>query len=112
VVALGRRLDRAEQALRLAVGDRSMCAIARPGPSFPAAKYHEGAVGALREVARDVGRRERQHAAADVAEIARTAAAAWRGRSGGIAATSPDWHAYVAGGTRALEDLADELDAG
>ena len=30
-----------------------------------------GAVGALREVARDVGRRERQHAAADVAEVAR-----------------------------------------
>jgi protein-S-isoprenylcysteine O-methyltransferase Ste14 len=109
VVALGRRLDRAEQALRLTVGDQSMCAVARSGQSFPAAKYHEGAVGALREVARDVGRREREHAAANVAEVARTAAAAWRGRSGGVAATNPDWRAYFAGGTQALEDLADEL---
>jgi protein-S-isoprenylcysteine O-methyltransferase Ste14 len=112
VPALDRRLERAEQALRQAVGGRSMCAVARSGQSFPAAKYHEGAVSALREVGREVGRRTRQGEAADVAELVRTAAAAWRGRFREVAATDPNWNAYVAGGTQALEDLADELGGG
>jgi len=45
-------LARAERASQDTAGGRSMCAIGRSGQSLPAAKYHEGATGALRHAPR------------------------------------------------------------
>lgn len=51
-VVLARHLAGAQQALQAVADNRSMCAIGRSGQSFPAAKYHEGAVIALTELRR------------------------------------------------------------
>lgn len=102
---LDRRVAHAEQALARIAGGRSMCEIGRSGQSFPAAKFHEGVVSALAEVRRRV----EQDEAADVGSAARAAAEDWRTRAEGISVTGPDWSAYLAGGTQALNELVAEL---
>ncbi len=107
--ALEGHLTRALQALETLAGGRSMCAIGRSGQSFPAAKYHEGAVTALSDLRRDIRRRGRQGETADVTGLARSAAERWRGRTTSSVTAGSDWCAYLAGGVDALERLIGEL---
>ena len=106
---LARHLTEAQRALQAVAGDRSMCAIGRSGRSFPAAKYHEGAVSALADVRRLVRQRQTQGSAVDVASVTRRVADTWRGRAESPVATGVDWRAYLAGGVEALAALVAAL---
>lgn len=106
---LARHLTEARQALQAVAGDRSMCAIGRSGQSFPAAKYHEGAVSALTELRRLVRQRQTQGEVVDVPSVTRRVADTWRGRAGSPVAAGPDWRAYLAGGVEALAALVAAL---
>ena len=102
---LQRHLERAERALTALAGNQALCAIARTGQSFPAAKFHEGAVSALAQV-----RRARRRAdPASVAVLAATVAAGWREQAGRMIGAGPDWQAHLAGGAEAVEALLAEL---
>lgn len=102
---LERHLAEARRALQAVAGDRSMCAIGRSGQSFPAAKYHEGAVSALTELRRLLRQRQAQGEMVDVASAAARVADTWRGRAESRVAAGPDWRAYFAGGVEALAAL-------
>jgi len=104
---VAQHLARAERALQDTAGSRSMCAIARSGQSFPAAKYHEGASSALTQLRRHTGQRQ----AADLSHLARASARQWRDRAQGRLAASSDWRAYYTGGAEALDALAEQLDS-
>jgi hypothetical protein len=90
-------------------GGTSMCAVARSGRSFPAAKYHEGRLAAATEVRRalrDLG---------DHADPATTLAAArgrWARTSPPLLRSTADGEAYGAGGDDALAELTAALAAG
>jgi len=88
------------------VAGRAMCAIARSGESFPAAKYHEGRMAAFSEAARLL---RRDGSPAGVERIA----VSWRERLD--RAPAGDWRAYWSGGVDALTELLateDGADAG
>jgi hypothetical protein len=106
---LRRHADRAGRALAALAGNRSVCAIGRSGRSFPAAKYHEGAVSAVAEVRRELRRRVRLGERPEVAPVVRAVADAWRVRAAAPAASGADWRAYLAGGVEALEAVLAEL---
>jgi hypothetical protein len=94
--AIAHRRAEAEQRLVEAVGaGGSLCAIGRGGGSFPAVKYHEGAVAALAEAARTVG---------DLDSLSRLLQR-WRESGSGATADAPDWIAYRTGGVEALESV-------
>lgn len=95
VAAIERLRPAAEAELAAAAGDRSLCAIAKSGRSFPAVKYLEGRVAALGELHRS---------AADGALDLGEARMRWEGL-GALAARSDDWLAYQQGGL----DLIDQL---
>ncbi len=79
----------------------SMCAIARSGRSFPAAKYHEGRLAAgtaLRRALRDGAR------PADALDAARER---WIRTSPPLLRSTADGRAYGAGGDDALAELAE-----
>ena len=97
MVDLADHRARAERHLVEAVGG-SLCAIGKSGRSFPAAKYHEGAVAALAEAMRTD---------ATVHDL-EALVARWR-RPAGVTADSPDWIAYREGGVDALEAVLAEL---
>jgi hypothetical protein len=109
LTALAQHLTRAERALQKTAGGRSMCAIGRSGHSFPAAKYHEGATSALRELRRTLQRQPDQDDTTGLARLVRATASQWRERGEGPMAASPDWRAYLTGGAEALDELAEEL---
>ena len=77
----------------------SLCAIGRHGGSFPAAKYHEGAVAALAEARRSAHDRDSLSGLLE----------RWRNRATGVTADAPDWIAYRAGGVEALESVLADL---
>ncbi len=88
----------------LAAGS-SMCAIARSGRSFPAAKYHEGRLAAGTAVRR---------ALQDQPEPSEALAAArerWVRTSPTLLRSTPDGQAYGAGGDDVLEELAALVEA-
>ena len=78
-------------------GGRSMCAIARSGESFPAAKYHEGRWAAFTEAARQLRRGGTRLEIEQLRE-------SWRERRD--AAPTGDWRAYRSGGVDALSELS------
>lgn len=84
----------------LAAGS-SMCAIARSGRSFPAAKYHEGRLAAGTAVRRAL--REQPEPGAALA-LARER---WTRTSPRLLRSSADGRAYGAGGDDALAELAE-----
>ena len=90
------------RALTAAVGDWSLCAISRSGESWPAAKYHEGALVALRDVRR---------AAGDRPAAARRLLAEWRRPRARALEMGGDGVAYRAGGVDALGVYLDRVDA-
>lgn len=93
-------LARHERALGEAAGDASLCALAKSGRSWPAVKYHEGAMVALREIRRSEG--DRRKAASHMLDVWRRAQdEALAGGMGG------DWSAYRAGGIDALSAYLD-----
>lgn len=93
--ALAESLERHRRALQEAAGTTAPCAIGRGGESWPAVKYHEGAVVALREVRR---------AADDPRARATRLLEVWTGaqREARSAGMGGDWTAYRAGGIDAL----------
>lgn len=101
---LAEALERHERALtEAAAAAGSLCAIARSGESWPAVKYHEGAVVALRAVRR-AGSASRQ-TASHMLDVWRRAQA--EARDAGMAG---DWTAYRAGGIDALSAYLDGSD--
>lgn len=108
LTVLDEHMARADRQLQIAAGDKSMCAIARSGACYPAAKYHEGARSALVQVRRAV-----QHcdgtAPADLAAAVHTVTADWTARFAYLAAGSVEWRAYLAGAAQALQDLTEDL---
>ncbi len=92
-------------ALTGAADGASMCAIARSGRSFPAAKYHEGRAAALGQLRRAKG------GATALGELS----ASWAAQAEAMAARdglSPDWAAYFAGACDALAEVGELLQAG
>jgi len=87
-----------------AAGDVSMCAIARSGRPMPALKYHEGRVAMLGEV-----RRALESGGIDDERI-REIGDRWQ-RHERLAASSPDWEAYLQGGIDALGELRTDSDS-
>lgn len=88
------------------LGDVSACTLAKDGRSHPAAKFFEGRVAALGELARDVSDETESAQALDAAAAL---AARWADKllPGGPQAS--DWEAYRAGGIQAMTDVAAEL---
>jgi hypothetical protein len=107
---LAEHLARAEDDLTSLAGDRSLCAIARSGESFPAAKYAEGALSALTEVRRTI-RRDTTSGDEVVVVVAtvHTVLDRWDDRARGMADAGQDWVAYLRGGQDALMSLAEDL---
>jgi len=102
--------EAAATALAELAAGRSMCAIARTGESFPAAKYHEGRMVAFGEAARLL---RRGGTRTDLERVAQ----AWSEQR--AIAGPGDWSAYRHGGVDALAELlaldargGDEDDAG
>jgi hypothetical protein len=87
--------------LTLLAGTASMCALARSGRSFPAAKYHEGRQAAATQVLRDL----RDGTAAAVALAARRET--WARTLTDAEGRGGDWVAYATGGLDALAELAE-----
>jgi hypothetical protein len=90
-----------EQALarltELAAG-RSMCVVGRSGQSFPAAKYHEGAVAALSDLRRALA------SGGDPSTTLATVRERWTERSR-ASTLGEDWAAYNAGARDALAGI-------
>jgi hypothetical protein len=99
--AVERVCDEAVAVLSDLAAGTSMCAIARSGRSFPAAKYHEGRLAAGTAVRRAL----RDHPDADAA-LAR-AREQWTRTSPRLLRSSADGRAYGAGGDDALTELAE-----
>ncbi|RNE48821.1 hypothetical protein [Corynebacterium alimapuense] len=95
---LTRERHRAVAAMTELSGETSACLMGREGRSFPAFKYHEGAVAGLGSLLRTL----RREAAGDPAALIDAECAHWEHTSG----HGPDWAAYTAGGQDALNDLA------
>ena len=88
--------------LAAVAGHTSLCVLSRSGTSYPAAKYHEGAVSALAEVRRALTQSPTPELpAARVIAIRE----AWTVRSSGTLGAAPGWHAYYRGGIEALDQL-------
>ena len=99
-----RVIEAAERRLKDAAGDQSLCAIGRSGRSYPAVKYHEGAVATLVSV------RSKLKAGTTLAG-ALDAARSGLARLGHLAQQSPDWAAYQAGGLEAIEGITDSSES-
>ncbi len=78
----------------------SMCAIARSGRSFPAAKYHEGRLAAGTALRRALREGADPHVALAAARER------WTRTSPPLLRSTPDGQAYGAGGDDALAELA------
>jgi len=81
---------------------RSMCVIGRSGQSFPAAKYHEGAVAALSDLRRALA------SGGDPSTILATVRERWTERSR-ASTLSEDWAAYHAGARDTLAGIPGSL---
>lgn len=102
---LAARRHATEEWTRL-LGAASACTLAKDGKPHPAAKFHEGAVAALGDLARRLGEETDPAGAADAAaEIG----AAWAGKVMPAGPRAGDWDAYRAGGIQALTDVAAAL---
>lgn len=103
-VVAARRLATEEWSRLL--GDVSACTLAKDGNSHPAAKFHEGRVAALGELARRLVDGT-DHAGA--AGVAADIGARWAEKAMPGGPLARDWAAYRAGGLQALTDIAVEL---
>jgi hypothetical protein len=87
-------------------GGTGLCAIARSGRSFPAAKYHEGRLAAATAVRRAL--RDHDDPAAAIA----AARARWARASPPLLRSTTDGEAYGAGGDDALAELGGPVSSG
>jgi hypothetical protein len=106
---LADHLTRAQTALTDMTGDRSLCAVARSGESFPAAKYAEGSLSALVEIRRTARRENVAEDAAALLAVTDRVSAEWTERARRMPEPGRDWVAYLSGGRDALAALAEEL---
>ncbi|TDW30236.1 hypothetical protein EDD25_1985 [Cryobacterium psychrophilum] len=87
----------------MSLGDTTSCALAKDGHSHPSAKFHEGKVAALGELARRI---------TDDTDDGSSAAAAtavkmrWADQVMPGARQDRDWEAYRAGGIQAMTEIA------
>lgn len=95
--------DAAADALNAVVGEGALCAVARSGQAFPAAKYREGALSALTEVRRAL---PPDLSAADTSVVL-AVTERWRSRLLRMRDPGPDWVAYLNGGLDALQHLVE-----
>lgn len=100
-------IDEAARLLQARSAGESVCALAKVGTPFPAAKYAEGRWAALREVQRAIRSGVELASAAEAAELA------WREHLRALQAreAGQDWIAYRSGGIDALVDLNTEMGA-
>lgn len=88
------------------LGDASACTLAKDGRAHPAAKFFEGRVAALGELARRV---TDETGPADALAAAAALGARWADKSLPGGPQARDWEAYRAGGIQAMTDIAAEL---
>ncbi len=88
------------------LGDVSACTLAKVGRSHPAAKFYEGKVAALGELARLIADETEPAQAVDAAAML---SARWADKSLPGGPQARDWEAYRAGGVEAMTDIAAEL---
>jgi hypothetical protein len=109
---LADHLARAQTELTALAGSRALCAIARSGDSYPAAKYAEGAVSALAEVRRSARRQDILDDPVRLAALTGAIATRWKERADRMIDAGRDWAAYLSGGSDALTALVEDLPDG
>ena len=85
------------------LGDTTSCALAKDGRSHPAAKFQEGKVAALGELARRI---TDDTAAAQITAEAAAVSGRWEGQVMPGSGLDRDWEAYRAGGIQAMTEIS------
>lgn len=88
------------------LGEASACTLSKNGTPHPAAKFSEGTVAALGELAR---RLTGETGHAEAAGVAAEIGARWAGEVLPGGPQARDWGAYRAGGIQALTEIAVEI---